>query len=168
MASEIVCAMLYCLESLHSCGYAHNDIKPENFLLDQSGKIYLIDYGLATKFLDFETDQHIEYKKSKQLKGTLRYASINMHKGVVPSRRDDVESLFYVWLYFMLGRLPWQNIHTPHMMDKKTATCKRWKNVLKVKTSCKIKNICKDFEPEMIELIRQFRNHFMKLEFQQQ
>eukprot|EP01084_Bolivina_argentea_P174314 301960_1 len=165
MASEMVCAMLYCLESLHACGYIHNDIKPENFLLNNTGKIYLIDFGLATKYLDFATNEHIEYAKSKSLKGTLRYASINIHKGILSSRRDDIESIFYVWLYFMLGRLPWQNIHTPHMADKKSATYKRWKNVLKVKQNCKIDNVCRDFEPGMIGLIEQFRNHFLKLEF---
>ena len=86
MASEMICAMLYCLESLHECGYIHNDIKPENFLLDSEGKIFLIDYGLASKYVD-DDNKHIEYSKSKALKGTLRYASINMHKGITPSRR---------------------------------------------------------------------------------
>ena len=165
MASEMICAMLYCLESLHGCGYVHNDIKPENFLLDSKGKVHLIDYGLTTKYINEKTNKHIEYKKSKAIQGTLRYASINMHKGVIPSRRDDIESLFYVWLYFMLGRLPWQNIHTPHMADKRHATYKRWKNVLKVKQNCKIENVCRDFEPDMIRFIQQFKNHFTNLQF---
>ena len=167
MASEMICAMLYCLESLHKCGYVHNDIKPENFLLDSEGKIFLIDYGLASKYRD-KDNKHIEYAKSKALKGTLRYASINMHNGIMPSRRDDVESLFYVWLYFMLGKLPWQNIHTPYIADRKRATYKRWKNVLKVKQNCTINNVCRDFEPEMVGFIQQFKEHITNLEFEQE
>ena len=66
----------------------------------------------------------------------------------------------------MLGKLPWQNIHTPFIADKKQATYKRWKNVLR-KQNCTINNVCRDFEPEMVGFIQQFRDYFTNLEFDQ-
>ena len=167
MASEVVSAMLHCVEGLHSCGYVHNDIKPENFLLDSEGKIHLIDYGLASTYLDSGSHQHIEQRKSNGIKGTLRFASINLHQRVVPSRRDDIESLFYVWLYFVMGRLPWDNLQSSNTLEGRAATSKRWKNVLRVKQAFKIERVCDDLEPDMIRLIEIFRDHFVELAFWQ-
>lgn len=164
MASQVVSSMLRCIEGLHRCGYIHNDVKPENFLLDSDGKIYLIDLGLASTYLDPLTNQHIELRKSKGIKGTLRFASINLHQRVVPSRRDDIESLFYVWLYFVMGRLPWQNLQSA---NGKSATVKRWKDVLRVKQGFRIDRVCNALEPDMIQFIEVFRDHFVEMGFQQ-
>ena len=101
------------IEFIHSKNYIHRDMKPDNFLMGigrQCNKLFLIDYGLAKKFRDNRTRQHIAYREGKNLTGTARYASINGHLGIEQSRRDDMESLGYVLMYFNLGSLPWQGL----------------------------------------------------------
>lgn len=86
--------MLSCIQQLHEIGYCHNDIKPDNFLLDERGKLYITDFGFTEQL--YENGAHILIKKQKQVKGTLRYVSLNVHKGLTASRRDDLYSWFYV------------------------------------------------------------------------
>ena len=78
-------------------------------LNEKSNLVYLIDYGLSKRYKDKNSGQHIPYRENKQLVGTVRYASINAHLGIEQSRRDDLEGIGYVLVYFYLGRLPWQN-----------------------------------------------------------
>lgn len=90
--------------------FLHRDIKPDNFLMgglkDTEKRVYIIDFGLAKRYID-RNDDHIKYKEGKKLTGTARYASIYTHKGIEQARRDDFESLGYVLLYLLRGSLPW-------------------------------------------------------------
>ncbi len=79
-------------------------------LAENTHILHLIDFGLSKKFRDAKTHQHIPYKENKNLTGTARYASINAHLGIEQSRRDDLEAIGYVLLYFVQGYLPWQGI----------------------------------------------------------
>ncbi len=99
---------------MHLKNYIHRDIKPENFAIGldkESNSAYILDFGLAKKFRDTKTHQHIPYKENKSLTGTARYASINTHLGIEQSRRDDLEALGNVLIYLSKGKLPWQGVH---------------------------------------------------------
>ncbi len=78
----------------------------------------LIDFGLAKRYRDGKTHQHIPYKENKNLTGTARYASINAHLGIEQSRRDDLESIGYVLVYLANGSLAWQNLNVQVMQEK--------------------------------------------------
>ena len=100
------------IEFIHEKGFIHRDIKPENFVIglnEKSNVVHIIDFGLSKRYKDKNTGQHIPYRENRHLVGTVRYASINAHLGVEQSRRDDIESIGYVLVYFYLGRLPWQS-----------------------------------------------------------
>jgi serine/threonine protein kinase len=99
--------MITILKNIHQNYVIHRDIKPQNFM-EKNGEIYLIDFGLSTTFVD-EDNNHIKNQGSREhIIGTPNYISINVHNGVEPSRRDDLISLAYVYLYFLNGCLPWE------------------------------------------------------------
>lgn len=97
------------LMTIHDKGLVHRDIKPENFLLGLNNKnkqIYIIDFGFCKTFLN--NDQHIDFKKTNNMIGTTNFASTNAHDFYELSRRDDLESLGYMLVYFYFGDLPWK------------------------------------------------------------
>ena len=104
------------IEFLHSRGFIHCDVKPENFVLnadsndnDNNFTVFLIDYGLAEPYINLKTKEHKQKKDKKGHKGTMEYCSMNSHSELSLSRRDDLESLAYCLIYLWCGRLPWTN-----------------------------------------------------------
>jgi serine/threonine protein kinase len=109
------------IKHIHDSNYVHRDIKPENFLVGRDNKekiIYIIDFGLAKRYRDEHTHIHIPLKENRNLTGTARYASVNAHNGLEQSRRDDMESLAYVILFFFKGKLPWQGLKCKDKNEK--------------------------------------------------
>ena len=108
------------IEHIHSKGYLHGDIKPENFVIgiDDQRIIYVIDFGLSKKYRSDRTGNHIQFCVTKKMNGTARYASTNSLRGVEISRRDDLESLAYMLLYFLMKKLPWQGIRANTLQNR--------------------------------------------------
>jgi Serine/threonine protein kinase len=113
--------------------------------------VYVIDFGLAKMFRDPRTHRHIPFREGKNLTGTARYASINTHAGIEQSRRDDLESLGYVLLYFLRGSLPWQGL-------KANTKKQKYERILEKKTSTTTEILCKGFPAEFKSYFEHIRN----------
>jgi casein kinase 1/casein kinase 1 epsilon len=145
--------MLTRIEYCHSRSILHRDIKPDNFVIGQGSKqhkVYVIDFGLAKKFIGRD-GTHIPYKEGKSLTGTARYASVNTHLGLEQSRRDDLESLGYLMLYFLRGSLPWQNMRANNKKEK-------YQKIMEKKLGTTIDSLCKGFPHELATFLTYCRN----------
>jgi serine/threonine protein kinase len=113
--------------------------------------VYLIDYNLSRKFRDTKTLSHIPYRESCSLVGTVRYASISAQLGIEQSRRDDLESLGYLLVYFLRGHLPWQALQ---------ATTKAEKNqeILECKINTLAETLCEGLPEEFALYLNYVRN----------
>ncbi|PON47100.1 Serine/threonine protein kinase [Parasponia andersonii] len=136
--------MINRVEFVHSKSFLHRDIKPDNFLMGlgrRANQVYVIDFGLAKKYRDASTHQHIPYRENKNLTGTARYASMNTHLGIEQSRRDDLESLGYVLMYFLRGSLPWQGLKAGTKKQK-------YEKISEKKVSTSIEALCRGYPTE--------------------
>lgn len=140
--------MISRVQTIHEKSLIYRDIKPDNFLIGKpntrtANLIYVIDFGMAKQYRDPTTKQHIPYRERKSLSGTARYMSINTHLGREQSRRDDLEALGHVFMYFLRGGLPWQGL--------KAATNKqKYEKIGEKKQTTPIKELAAGF-PEQIE-----------------
>ncbi|VVA89879.1 unnamed protein product [Arabis nemorensis] len=142
------------VEFMHSRGFLHRDIKPDNFLMGlgrKANQVYIIDFGLGKKYRDLQTHRHIPYRENKNLTGTARYASVNTHLGVEQSRRDDLESLGYVLMYFLKGSLPWQGLKAGTKKQK-------YDRISEKKVSTPIEVLCKNQPAEFVSYFQYCRS----------
>ena len=140
--------ILKLIKHVHEKKLIHRDIKPDNFMIGKNKNkdiIYLIDFGLAKKYIN-SNGIHIPFKLGKSMTGTARYCSIYTHLGNEQSRRDDLESIGYVLMYFLRGNLPWQGI-------KVKENEKHYERIGNMKQNISIDELCFGF-PE------QFKNYF--------
>jgi serine/threonine protein kinase len=139
------------IEYLHSKGIVHRDIKPENFMFGSKNKvhhIYAIDFGLSKRYWD---KQHVTMRQKLSLTGTARYASINAHKGVEQSRRDDLEAIGHMLLYFLRGALPWSGLDAKTKQDKYRKICEK-------KQETPLPELCAGFPKAFEEYLSLSRN----------
>tara|TARA_B110000977_G_scaffold196296_1_gene276374 strand:+ start:27 stop:944 length:918 start_codon:yes stop_codon:yes gene_type:complete len=131
------------IEELHNIGYIHRDIKPDNFLIGtgkKKSRIFLIDFGLSKSYLD-TNKTHLEYKTDRSFTGSFRYSSIRNHKGIEQSRRDDLESIGYMLIFFLKGKLPWQGL-------RGSTKSKRSANIFNTKNSTSLQKLCEGIPRE--------------------
>ena len=148
--------MLRIIEYVHNCGILHRDIKPQNFLIGHGkyrNRVYLIDYGVSTAYIDPRTHEHMMYTNNNGLVGTAYYVSINTHLGDQQSRRDDLESIAYVLIRFLKGALPWQGFKVKSAEERNEKITQ-----MKIQTSPEI--LCAGLPKEFktfIEVVRRMR-----------
>ena len=152
------------LRSMHNMGLLHRDLKPNNFTWGNYSKnyfdmhhatsndyetdsIYLIDFGLSENYIDPATGKCYKNEKGAKFIGTLRYSSVNSHKGMRQCRKDDLESLMYILIYFYKGKLPWQDVKSKKKEEKHI---KIREEKMRTTTETLCKDMPKEFEKMLI------------------
>jgi len=177
-AIYILIECIYCMEDIHCKGIVHRDIKPQNFIVNRdptSNKLYVIDFGLSSWFKT-SVGGHIPFNDQCSPVGTARYASINNHKGVHQTRRDDLESIGYMIVFFLKKELPWQGMREPRRV-------KKWRKIQQKKESVScydltqglpneftfyletVKKLGYDEKPDYKKLIRVFKRLYKRQGF---
>ena len=142
--------MINILKYIHDNHIIHRDIKPDNFVMgigEKNANLYILDFGLAKKYRSSKNLLQYPLIKKKKLTGTARYASINALEEYEQSRRDDLESVSYVLMYFLKGNLPlpWQGL-------KVKVKEERYQKILEKKKKLVLKNYVKVFHKNFLFL----------------
>ncbi|CAK7894488.1 casein kinase I homolog 3 [[Candida] anglica] len=151
----VACQMIRRIQTLHEHSLIYRDIKPDNFLVGRpdtaaSQEVHIVDFGMAKQYRDPRTLQHIAYRERKALSGTARYMSINTHLGIEQSRRDDLESLGHVFMYFLRGSLPWQGLKAPTNKQK-------YEKIGLKKQSTSVADLCAGFPVQFAQYLAYVR-----------
>lgn len=151
--------MISRVQTIHERSLIYRDIKPDNFLIGKpktpsANLVFVVDFGMAKQYRDPVTLQHIPYRERKSLSGTARYMSINTHLGREQSRRDDLEALGHVFMYFLRGGLPWQGL-------KAQTNKQKYEKIGEKKRVTRVSSLCAGFPPQFAEYMTYVRNlHF--------
>jgi len=142
---KIIHVCIDILETIHKLYIIHRDIKPQNFMIHNE-EIYLIDFGLSSFFID-DNGEHLPNLGSPTITGTPKYVSHNIHSGSDPTRRDDLISIGYLYIFLLKRELPWESNylitdsnyketfdenHIMHFKNKQRSQLKSWENIEKM------------------------------------
>ena len=142
------------LEYIHNRHIIHRDIKPDNFVMglnELSQYVYLLDFGLAKKYRSSKSLEQIPFVYRNKIIGTARYSSINALKGYEQSRRDDLEAVGYILIYFFKGILPWQGLHAKNKEEK-------YSKILQKKIEISPEELCNGLPEEFEKFIKYVKN----------
>lgn len=151
---QIADQMLERADTLHSRHLIHRDIKPANFVIglnENAANIFCVDFGLSKRYRHPKNLHHIPHRDGRSLTGTPRYASINNHLGIEQSRRDDLESIGYVLIYFLKGSLPWQGLKAKNAQ-------KKYRLILEKKQQVSIAQLCQGCPSQFAEFLAYTRS----------
>lgn len=162
IASQVIRSLQY----IHGCGVIHGDIKPRNILCARKcfGRIYVVDFGLATFYREGRTNRLTEITTGKTFQGTVDFASRHTHRGISLSRRDDLESLAFTLVFLMKGLLPWtQSSEDEYLMNEDMSPPKNIDHldILAHKERIPIEELCQGLSPS----IQSFMRYAYDLEF---
>jgi serine/threonine protein kinase len=149
--------LLLRLEHLHHHSFIHRDLKPANFMIglgENQSIIHLIDFGMTKQYCHYKTRVHRAYGKNANVVGTALYKSYNAHAHIEESRRDDLESLGFVLMYFLRGSLPWQGVRCPNTKLRFEQTAVRMMSVT-------LESLCEGYPAEFLDYLKYCRGlHF--------
>ena len=147
------------LEWIHSKNVIHRDIKPDNFLIGENDPnlLYLIDFGLSTKYRSSASGKHVKFGFTGKLTGTTKYSSANTIRGGEQSRKDDLESVAYMIIFFMKGDLPWEHIKSNNEINK-------YYKIYMMKKNLPVQQLCKGLPIQ----IYYFLKYVKRLNFEEQ
>lgn len=153
---QVAKQMIRRVQEIHDNSLIYRDIKPDNFLIGKPGtpesnQVYVVDFGMAKQYRDPKSKQHIPYREKKALSGTARYMSINTHLGREQLRRDDLESLGHVFMYFLRGSLPWQGLKAPTNKQK-------YEKIGLKKQTTTVNELCCDYPIQFSQYLTYVRN----------
>lgn len=153
---QVAKQMIQRIQSIHEHNLIYRDVKPDNFLIGkpdtpEANMVYIVDFGMAKQYRDPKTKTHIPYREKKALSGTARYMSINTHLGREQLRRDDLESLGHVFMYFLRGSLPWQGLKAPTNKQK-------YEKIGMKKQTTSINELCYGFPIQFAQYLTYVRN----------
>jgi casein kinase 1 epsilon len=146
------------LQQVHDMGILHRDIKPGNFVqgVEDPEQVFLIDFGLCCRFMKQQEgspeEEHYAYKEGASMRGTPKFVSLNIHKGIKASRRDDLEAVTYIVIKLCTGKLPWGKVKATSGVQEKI------ERIGKMKEEMSIPKICKGCPPEVQMLLKYCRS----------
>ena len=144
--------LMEAFEYFHGCQLIFRDTKPENFLFGRSGTddyatVHIIDLGLSKQYIE-DDGKHIKFIEGKGVTGTVRYMSVNNHKGFEASRRDDMIAVGYMLVYLAKGELPWMGVKADGIKEK-------YRQIAKIKEKTKLEALCEQLPQEFAKYLKE-------------